>query len=60
VLLSHSIYSSGARLGGASIHGEPLQAIPLLICMTTLEPSNWGVKVEIGLILMQNLPLDWI
>jgi len=39
VLLSHSVCSSGARLGGTSAHGEP----PLAkLRITTQEPSKWG------------------
>ena len=52
MLLSHSIHSSGARLGGTSAPGEPPLTIPLIVFMQ-------GVKVEIELILMQDL-LDWI
>ena len=30
--------------GGGSTHGEPPLAIPLMIFMTTQQPSNWGSK----------------
>ena len=43
-LLSHSVRSSGASLGGTSAHGEPPLAIPLMIIMTIQEPSNLGSK----------------
>ena len=56
VFLSHSIHSSVAILGGTSANGDPPLAIPLMIFMTTQKQSNWGVKVEIGLIFMQVLP----
>jgi len=41
VFLSHSICSSGARLGGTSAHREPPLTIPFV---TTQEPSNRGSK----------------
>ena len=34
----------GARLGGTSAPGESSLAMPLMIFMTTQEPSNWGSK----------------
>ena len=46
VLLSHSIPSSGARLGRASVHGEPPLAILLMIFMTTQEPSKQGQRED--------------
>jgi len=42
VFLSHSVCSSGARLGGTSAIGEPPLAIQLMTFMTTQEQSNWG------------------
>ena len=44
VFLSHSVHSSGARLGETSAHAEPSLAIPLMIFMTTQESNNWGSK----------------
>jgi len=35
-------FSSGARPGGGSTHGEPPLAILLMIFMTTQKPSDWG------------------
>jgi len=44
VFLSHSVRSSGGRLGGTSAHGEPPLAIPLMIFMSTQGESSWGSK----------------
>jgi len=52
VFLSHSIRSSGGRLGGTSAHGDPPMAIPFMI---TQEQSNR----DNGLILMQDLHSTW-
>ena len=57
VFLYHSICSPGARHGGTSTHGEP----PLAIHSMTdthdhPEANQLGVKVEIGMIFMQDTP----
>jgi len=57
MFLSHSIHSSGARIGGTSAHGESL-------CHGNTSndihdhpgAKQIGMKVEIGLILMWDLP----
>jgi len=59
VFIFHSVRSSGARLGGTIAHGEPSLDIPLMIFMTNQEPKQLGVKVEIELILMQDLLYTW-
>ena len=60
MLLSHCIHFLVARLGGASTCGEPPQAIPLMIFMTTQKPSiEFKVKlVWFSCRTSQNL--DWI
>ena len=50
---SHSVFSSGARLGGTCAHGEPPLAVPLKIFR--IEQKQSAVKVD-GLLLMQDLP----
>jgi len=42
VLLSHSVCSTGARLGGTSAHEESAIAIPVMIFMSYQEPSDRG------------------
>ena len=53
VFLSHSVHSSGARLGGTSAHEEPPPAIPLMIFMTI--GGEWTGS-HAGL----PLNLDWV
>jgi len=37
---------AGARLGGTSAYGKSPLAIPLIIFITSQEPSNWGSKCD--------------
>ena len=55
MLLSHSICSSAARLGGARTHGEPPLAILLMIFMTPTSPAIRS-KVDVSRILAQDFP----